>query len=297
MDSSQRRVWTGASDQTRKLPGEFFIPKSLQGDFLAVSDYLSGFVSEQRRERFLRVASERSRFVAPVFENTHHVHNISAILRTSDALGFQDAFFCYTLKDMHFRLKDGVERGASAWLSPRRATSMRACAELLKACGYAVALVSLPSFERTSDHYRGDLPSFAVQDIVSAEFEAVRARRKLALVFGNELHGVSEEWTEHADLYLHVDMHGFVESLNVSVCAGILLNALRRALDARESETFRVNADERGLLLDHWFARSVTNAPDLVRVHHPEVWSYFDFVRKGLFYDPFDNLTERKPGF
>ena len=293
MDSS-RRVWNGASDLTRKSPTEYFIPGSLQGDFQQLFDYLGTFVSDQRIQRFESVSAARSRFVTPVFENTHHSHNISAILRTADALGFQDAVFCYDDPAMRFRLKDNVERGSSGWLSPRRGGSVADCAARLQAGGYALMLVSLPSFERTADHYSTALPSFAAQDIGSPEFEAMRAGRRVALVFGNELHGVSEEWSARADAYVHVDMHGFVESLNVSVCAGVILHALRRVLEKKEA-SFCVTQDERGMLLDHWMSRSVTHAVDLIQANRPALWPYFDFARRGMFFDPFDNLHERRP--
>jgi tRNA (guanosine-2'-O-)-methyltransferase len=293
MDSSQR-IWSGASDLSRKIPGEYFIPKSLQSDFGSLLPFLGTFATDTRTERFVRVSKARSRFIVPVFENTHHSHNISAILRTADALGLQDAIFCYSETDMRFRLKDSVERGSSDWLSPRRAGSVTQCAETLRASGFCILAVSLPSFERTAEHYRGGLPSFSAQNIDSPHFESFRAGRKVALIFGNELHGVSEEGTSQADGYVHVDMHGFVESLNVSVCAGILLQALRCSLEAKEPG-FRISDDERGLLLEHWMARSVTRATELVQVHRPALWPYFDFVRKGLFFDPFNNLHVRKP--
>lgn len=290
---SSQWSWGGASDLSRKIPGEYFIPKSLQTDFGSLLPFLGTFVSETRTERLERVSKARSRFVVPVFENTHHSHNISAILRTADALGFQDAIFCYTQNDMRFRLKDSVERGSSDWLSPRRAESVDQCARALQASGFCRLAVSLPSFERTAEHYRQTLPSFSAEDLPGAKFEEFRAGRKIALIFGNELHGVSQEWTTHADGYVHVDMHGFVESLNVSVCAGILLHSLRCSLEANEPG-FRISEDESRLLLEHWMARSVTRSAELVGVHRPALWPYFDFVRKGLFFDPFHNLHERK---
>ena len=38
---------------------------------------------------------------------------------------------------------------------------------------------------------------------------------RIALVSGNEKLGLAEEWAQYADGYLHVEMNGFVESLNV----------------------------------------------------------------------------------
>lgn len=285
--------WKGASDSSRNVPAEYFIPKSLLGDFARLTDFLTPFVTEERLARFRNVSKGRSRFVVPVFENTHHTHNVSAILRTCDALGFQDAYFCYHDTEMRFRLKDSVERGSSTWLSPRRAGSIERCAGALKASGYAIALVSLPTFYTTAVHYVEELPSFAAQEMGGEPFERARAGRGVALVFGNEKAGVSPEWTEHADFYVHVDMHGFVESLNVSVCAGVLLHALRTSLEGRERR-FLVAEHEAELLVEHWMARSVTNGTEVVRDKQPGLWPWFDFVRKGMFFDPFDDISPGK---
>lgn len=285
--------WKGASDSSRNVPAEYFIPKSLQGDFARLTDFLTPFVTEARLARFHDVSRARSRFVVPVFENTHHTHNVSAILRTCDALGFQDAYFCYHDPEMRFRLKDSVERGSSTWLSPRRAGSIARCAGALRASGFAIALVSLPTFYTTAAHYVDELPSFAAQELASGAFETARAGRGVALVFGNEKAGVSSEWTGHADFYVHIDMHGFVESLNVSVCAGVLLHALRTSLEERDPR-FLLGKHEAELLVEHWMARSVTNGPEVVRDKAPALWPWFDFVRKGMFFDPFDDMAPGK---
>jgi|GEM_PF-608434 len=299
---SSREGFCETWPEEKNLAGEYNIPKSLQCDFGKLFDYLGAFATDERNARFHSVVGARTRAIVPVFENTHHNHNISAILRSADALGLQEAYFCYSDKGMHFRLKDSVERGSSTWLSVRRAVSVEECARYLRASGHAIALVSLPSFERTASHYQAQLPSFAAQEIGGVAFEAARAHRKVALVFGNELKGVSEEWNEHADMYVHIDMHGFVESLNVSVCAGILIHTLRRALEANnsavlargEADRFCLAPHERALLLEHWIARSVIRAPELVQAGRPDLWPYFDFVRKGLFFDPFGNLPNRR---
>ena len=51
--------------------------------------------------------------------------------------------------------------------------------------------------------------------------------KPIALFFGAEKHGISEELSKEADYFVKIPMHGFTESYNVSVSAAILLSALR----------------------------------------------------------------------
>jgi tRNA (guanosine-2'-O-)-methyltransferase len=223
----------------------------------------------------------------PVFESTHHSHNISAILRTADAFGFQDVGFVYNQPEMKFRISDSVERGSSTWLCARRTNSISHCATVLKSSGYKIFLVSLPSFARTSTHYESTLPSFAAHEIGSETFQHVVNGHRIALVSGNEKYGISEEWVPFADGYLHVGMNGFVESLNVSVCAGILLHALRTQwLLPRGGEL--LTEGEQNLMVEHWIARSCQNARQVMERNAPLLLPWFEFVRGGKFFTPFD---------
>lgn len=281
-----QRKWTGPSDNTRNLRTDYFIPTDLQGDFGGIQKVLSQIVTTDRLNRLVEVAALRTRAVMPVFESTHHSHNISAVLRTADAFGFQDVSFVYHQPDMKFRLSDSVDRGSSMWLMTRRTTSIEECAHILKAAGYKILLVSLPTFARTSGHYQKSLPSFAAHEIGNTDFNAVIGDSRIALISGNEKFGVSDAWVEFADGYLHVEMSGFVESLNVSVCAGILLHALRNQW-IRSDKTHALTPSEQALLVEHWLARSCQNARPVIERESPLLLPWFEFVRGGKFYSPF----------
>ena len=282
----QNGKWSGPDDNSRTLRTDYFIPADLQEDFGKAKEVLSATLTEERLLRFASVASTRTRAVMPVFESTHHCHNISAVLRTADAFGFQDVSFVYNQPDMKFRLSDSVERGSSTWLSARRTTSIAKCAAALKQSGYMIFLVSLPSFARTSVYYKGELPSFAAQEIGNQQFIDLVGHNRIALVSGNEKFGLSENWAEFADGYLHVDMSGFVESLNVSVCAGILLHALRTQwLPKTISHT--LSSQQQSLLVEHWITRSCQNARAIVERENALLLPWLDFVRGGKFYSPF----------
>lgn len=282
----QKGIWTGPSDNTRNLPTDYFIPTDLQGDFGSIQNVLSPMLTDDRVRRLNDVAARRTRSVMPVFESTHHSHNISAVLRTADAFGFQDVSFVYHQPEMKFRVNDSVERGSSSWLLTRRTSSVETCASILKAAGYKLFLVSLPTFARTSEHYENTLPSFPAEQIGSPAFNAIVGNSRIALVSGNEKFGISSEWNRFADGYLHVGMCGFVESLNVSVCAGILLHALQNRWQTTV-DSHSLTDTEQSLIVEHWLARSCQNARQIIERENPRLLPWFEFVRGGKFYMPF----------
>jgi tRNA (guanosine-2'-O-)-methyltransferase len=284
--------WMGSTDKNRLSPLDYFIPESLQGELGEFRNFIAPFVTEQRILRMETVLEQRTRCVLPIFENTHHTHNVSAVMRTMDAMGFQDLVQLYSDSEMRFRLKDTVERGSSHWLNPRRGQSLLECVSVLKKSNYLIGLVTLPTFFRTSGDYSSDLPSFSSNEFQDAKFQSVVGAKSIALVFGNEADGVEAAWKEHADFYVHVDMFGFVESLNMSVCAGILFSNLRSALQGNKD--YRLSSWIRALLLDHWLAKDTQSASELVQKQMPGLWAYFEFVKRGRFFDPFDNLATKR---
>ena len=229
-----------------------------------------------------RVAQERSRRVLSVFENTHHGHNISAVLRTLDSFGFLDVLFLYHNPQMRFRASDSVHRGSSQWLFPQRRESLATCAQDLREQGYKIALVSLPDFSCTASSYDAGLPAFSCREFSSPAFQNILGGSPLALVFGSELVGVSESWSTHADFYVYVPMWGFSESLNVSVCAGVLLQSLRQVFCPPGAGPFLTPSDQ-DIVLDSWLARDYTPARVHLARYQPELMPWFEFVSQRKF--------------
>ena len=281
---------TGSGEMTRNFPTDYFIPSDLQAYAGEIQNVLSHLITDARLARFESVAKSRTRAIMPIFESTHHCHNISAVLRTVDAFGFQDVSFVYNQPNMKFRTHDSVERGSSSWLTARRTTSIAACAQALKASKYKIFLVSLPSFARTAEHYDKGLPSFSSQQIGNDTFRQVVGENRIALVSGNEKLGLAEEWAQYADGYLHVEMNGFVESLNVSVCSGILLHDLKSRWLERCSHR-ELHKHEKSLLIEHWISKSLPNARQVLEHTHTNLLPWFDFVRSGHFFKPFEHMN------
>jgi tRNA (guanosine-2'-O-)-methyltransferase len=265
------------------------IPEQLESHVGSLRALLSELMTEERLARFASVLDRRTRDVVAVFQDTHHSHNISAVLRTCEALGFQDSLFVYKDEYRNPRMRDCVERGSATWLSLRRGETIEDVVRVLKNSGYLVGLVSLPHFHTSSDYYKESLPTFSNYEIASPRFVEFAAGQRVALVFGNEALGVAENWTPHADFYCYVAMNGFVESLNLSVCAGILLARFREVIESGVIPGWSVglNPDERALVLDRWCAQSLANARRVVHHNYPILKDYFEFVVSGKYFQPF----------
>lgn len=272
----------------------YTIPSHLEPHLGSLRALLSEHMTAERLSRFSQVLDGRSRDVVAVFQDTHHSHNISAVLRTCDALGFQDALFVYKNAYRNPRLKDCVERGAASWLSLRRAETIEDVVKTLKASGYLVGLVSLPDFRDSAGYYSKQLPAFSNLEISGEGFSRFVDGRRIALVFGNEAVGVAHDWVCHADFYCYVEMTGFVESLNLSVCAGILLARFREVIASRQISGWSegLTPDERALLFDNWCAQSLANARRIVAHNYPDLKEYYDFVMPGQFFRPFSNCGQ-----
>lgn len=164
----------------------------------------------RRREKLERVIAARRPDLTVVLEGIHDPHNVSAILRSADAVGVHGVHLVYPAGKFP---KLGKKSSASAakWVRRTKHRSVAECYAALRASGFRILAT------RLSD---GAVPLHDL-DLTG----------RTALVFGNEHLGVSDEAAESADLNFRIPMIGMIESLNVSVaCAVTLYEAFRQRL-------------------------------------------------------------------
>lgn len=204
-----------------------------------IVEVLRAYVSEDRRRRIQSTLDARTRDVVPVLEHVVHEHNGAAVVRTSDALGIQEVHLIQP--DQAFRVSRKVARGAFKWLDILKHTSVEEGYGALRHRGYAVYASSLRPQSRSVD----ELPM----------------EGKMALVFGNEREGLSEEAMQQADGAFHVPMVGFVESLNVSVAAAV---ALYSVVTRRRRAGTLGGVPDRLQLEARWYQKSVRASRQLL---------------------------------
>nr|WP_297788270.1 RNA methyltransferase [uncultured Allomuricauda sp.] len=166
--------------------------------------YLEGYLTEERKKRFLDVLKQRTRHITVAIEDVYQLHNTSAIIRSCDVFGVQDV---HVVEDRFGkRLDKNIAMGAEQWVDVRRYRNTTDCISQLKSDGYQIIA--------TTPHNN------------SMFLHEFFPENKSAIFFGTEKEGLSEEVMQQADSFLKIPMVGFSESLNVSVSAAIIIQQL-----------------------------------------------------------------------
>lgn len=190
-------------------------------------------MTPERREKLISVLNKRQNDLTIVLENVFDPHNISAVMRTCDACGIQEIYVLNTRIPPHKKWGAKSSSSAAKWLTVHQFTDAGECFRVLRA-KYARILTT-------------HLSSDAV-DLYSIDFTA-----SLALVFGNEHAGVSDEILAMADGNFIIPQQGIIQSLNISVaCAVTLYEAYRQKKNAGHYEQRKLQEPQLGSLLTEW---------------------------------------------
>jgi len=205
---------------------------------------LAPFVSAQRKERMKHIAQRRNSHIACVLEGLYDVGNIAAVFRSAEAFGVEEMYLINKHGD-RFKKARTVSVGAEKWLKLHHFHDTAECYAHLRANGFHIAVAHgvewVPRVDGNWDGNAGTAPESsgaAARDAEAAEAgEDAEAAKQCSLkdldmslptafVFGNEYAGISEEALALADTCFQIDTFGFVQSLNVSVAAGIVFHAM-----------------------------------------------------------------------
>lgn len=166
-------------------------------------------MTPERSERLNAVLEKRQPGITVVLENVSDPHNISAVMRTCDAIGIQDIFVLNTVIGRHKKWGAKSSSSAAKWLTVHQFTDVKTCFEAIR--------------KNYSKIYITHLSSDAV-DLYDLDLT-----ESVALVFGNEHAGVSEELISLCDGNFIIPQVGIIKSLNISVaCAVTLYEAFRQ---------------------------------------------------------------------
>ena len=166
-------------------------------------------MTPERRDRLLRVLDKRQVNLTVVLENVFDPHNISAVMRTCDAVGIQEIFVLNTRLPAHKKWGPKSSSSAHKWLTIHQFTDVMTC------------------FSRLRERYQKILTTHL--DPGATSLYDIDFTGNLALVFGNEHSGVSAEIRAMADGNFIIPQVGMIRSLNISVaCAVSLYEAYRQ---------------------------------------------------------------------
>lgn len=191
--------------------------------------------TERRRQRLKSVLSRRQPDLTVVMENIHDPHNVSAVLRSCDAVGIMQVELLYNVEKFP-RLGKKSSSSANKWLHIRKHTTVEECYATLRAEGFKIYATHLGS------------EALSLYDI---DFTG-----KVALVFGNEHRGVTDEAARQADGNIIIPMVGMIQSLNISVaCAVSLYEVMRQRLYKGDYATPKLSTADLDRLFEEWIKR------------------------------------------
>ncbi len=190
-------------------------------------------MTTERTEKLLKVLSKRQSNITIVMENVQDPHNISAVMRTCDAVGIQDIYILNTKIPRHKKFGAKSSSSALKWLSIHHYDNNEACfSELRK--NYATILTT-------------HLSTDAI-DLYEIDFT-----KSIALVFGNEHEGVTDEVRNLADGNFIIPQMGIIQSLNISVaCAVSIYEAYRQKSNAGHYKICSLSMEKIDLLKIEW---------------------------------------------
>ena len=191
--------------------------------------------TSERLCKMERILAKRQDSLRVVVEEVKIVRNLSAILRTCDSVGVQFVHVVHSgttplILDKH------TSAGAHKWISIRQHATIEECIQELKQDGFLLY----------ATHLGKGAKSFHELDYTG----------RVAIIFGNEHHGVSKKALELSDNRLLVPQVGFSNSLNVGVAAAaVLYEAFKQRTMAGLYEGPQLTDEQAETVLTEWQER------------------------------------------
>jgi tRNA (guanosine-2'-O-)-methyltransferase len=190
-------------------------------------------MTPERLEKLMNVLSKRQPDLTVVLENVFDPHNISAVMRTCDAVGVQEIYILNNRIPRHKKWGARSSSSAAKWLTVHQFTEAEAC------------------FTELRKKYKKIYTTHLSSDAVT--LHSLNLSEPVALVFGNEHSGVSDEIRALADGNFIIPQVGIIRSLNISVaCAVTLYEAYRQKAIAGHYERDDLDAEMKKGLLEEW---------------------------------------------
>ena len=187
----------------------------------------------------------RTRHMTLAVEDVYQPHNASAVVRTCDSFGIQEMHIIENRNK--YTISTDVASGSAKWVDlvqhNKEENNTAACIKHLKNKGYKVIA--------TTPH-RNDVP-----------LDELDTTSPIALLFGNEQEGLSQEAIDLSDGFVKIPMFGFTESLNISVSAAICMHALISKIHKLDPTIWKLSEEEKLGIKLRW-VKSIIKKADLL---------------------------------
>lgn len=206
-----------------------------------IYQYLKQFLTDERIPKIEHFAKESSDYILPVMEDVYQFRNAAAIVRSVEGCGFHKIVALEKENVFDPNLK--VTKGADTWVQVEKKPWNLDTIKDIKSQGYKIVAVS-PEKNATM------LPDFKITE-------------PIALVFGTEWEGVTEEILDFADETLAIPMYGFTKSFNVSVAAAICMYELKQKLIASGLD-YKLSEEKVMDLQVRWAVRTIPSGDKIL---------------------------------
>ena len=150
-----------------------------------------------------------------ILDDVRSLNNIGSVFRTADAFRIEMIHLCGITACPPHREIHKTALGATESVSWKYYNNIIDSVVELKSKGYLIC-----GIEQTNS-------SISIESFDKSDIE------KIAVIFGNEVKGISDEILGELDVSIDIPQYGTKHSLNVSVCAGIILWEFFRKLKFR----------------------------------------------------------------
>ena len=206
--------------------------------------------TERRVARVFEVLARRQRDLTVVAEDVYKPHNLSAMLRTCDAVGVGTVHAIRPTGGVP--TFDATSASADKWVELVVHRTLDEAVDRLRAAGMQIVAA----------HFSDRAVDYREVDFV----------RPTAVLFGNERSGVSERAAGRADAHVVIPMLGMVQSLNVSVATAVILfEAQRQRREAGMYDAPALTARERNDLAVRWLHPAAAAEADAAGRALPEI--------------------------
>lgn len=190
-------------------------------------------MTPERRGKLLQALNKRQPDLAVVLENVEDPRNVTAVMRSCDAVGIQDVYIITNEGPRPEKYKFVSARSADKWVSLHAFESLEECVAVLR-----------------SRYDRLLTTSLAANSVSVYEVDFTQST---ALIFGNERRGVSEQLCALADGNINIPQVGMLQSLNISVaCAVCIYEAFRQKKAAGHYDTPALSPQRMDGLWEQW---------------------------------------------
>lgn len=219
------------------------LPSGFQCQTEEVFSSVWPLLTEERKAKIIRTVENRCFQNVLVLENIYDRGNMSAVIRSCEALGF--ALVHHIELGEKFKESQRTTAGSDKWIEMKKWKSSQDCIQELRKQGKKIIVTHLAEDSIPISNVDFSIPS--------------------ALVLGNEKEGVSQAMIEAADHRVILPMTGFVQSYNISVAGALSLYQMYQSRLAKLGKSGDLDQKQKEILKAIYALRTLDSSEEVIQ--------------------------------